>query len=211
MNYLDVYNAVQQQEITLDQACAVLGIPVKEYENKSKNWGHQFPLLLSVLDKIKAGTISTGEAAKVLGIQLRQVNYIINEWHLERPLKTYKVSREMSQIKWELHKKFAIDFIAEATTVDEAAESAGISTRQMRREVSKLLDKHFGMVYKDLPKLSNFKRRRLAIEVETAENLEMRHQQVLKSIADGEISLKEEAINRVVARRTLFDRRRPSV
>lgn len=211
MNYLDVYNDLQRNEITLEQACKVLSIEIKAYENKAKHWGHRFPLMLSVLDKIKSGAISTAEASSILGIQLRQVNNIMVEMGVERPLKTYKVKREMSQIKWELHKKFAIDFIADSTSIETAAADAGVSTRQMRREVSKLLDKHFGMVYKDLAEISNVKRRRLATEIEAAENLEFRHQQVLKSIADGEISLKDEAINRVIARHAKFNRRRPGV
>lgn len=211
MNYLDVYNDLQKNEITLEQACKVLGVEVKVYENKSKHWGHRFPLMLSLLDKIKNGAISTREAGFTLGIQLRQVNNIMVEMAVERPLKTYKVRREMSQVKWELHKKFAIDFIAESTSIESAAADGGVSPRQMRREVSQLLDKHFGMVYKDLAKISNTKRRRLANEIETAENLEFRHQQVLKSIADGEISLKDEAINRVISRHIKFDRRRSGV
>ena len=211
MNYLDVYNELQRNEITLEQACKVLSVDIKTYENKAKHWGHKFPLMLSLLDKIKNGTISTAEASSILGIQLRQVNNIMVEMGVERPLKTYKVKREMSQVKWELHKKFATDFIADSASIETAAADAGVSTRQMRREVSKLLDKHFGMVYKDLAKISNTKRRRLATEIETAENLEFRHQQVLKSIADGEISLKEEAINRVIARHIKFDRRKSGV
>ena len=52
MNYLDVYNDLQRNEITLEQACKVLSVEIKTYENKAKHWGHRFPLMLSLLERI---------------------------------------------------------------------------------------------------------------------------------------------------------------
>jgi len=76
----------------------------------------------------------------------------------------------------------------------------------MRRWVSDLLKKHYDMTFKDLKTLSTTRRRRLADEIETAENLELSKQQVLKSIADGKLSIQEEALNRVLSKRVVQNR-----
>lgn len=206
MNLIDVYNALQRKDITEEQAAQAFGITVTDLRFRTTRWGHRLPLLLSVLDKIKADTISRAEAAKVLGISGRQVNKLQESWKTQRKLKQYLVDRTVSKIKWEMHKKYAIDVIAGSMEFEEAAENTGLSTRQMRREVSKLLEKHYEMPYKDLKTLSLTRRKRLADEIETAENLEISKQQVLKSIADGKLSMQEEALKRVLSKRTMQNR-----
>jgi len=39
------------------------------------------------------------------------------------------VDRAATQVKWEISKKYAIDFIADATDIATASEDAGLSTR----------------------------------------------------------------------------------
>jgi transposase len=159
-----------------------------------------------VLDKIQDGKITRNEASVALGITNRQVNHLMQTWRVQRPIANYFFEHVAAQIKWEIRKKYAIEFVAGTCTVEEAAENAQVSARQMRRWVSELLQKHFGMVWKDLRTLSDSKRRRLADEIETAEGLELAKQNVIRSITVGETTL-----NDVAAEIATHKRKKPHV
>lgn len=211
MNLLDVYNLLVTKEITEEQAAMTLGMTVSSLRFRITRNGHRLPLTLATLDKIGTDSISRVEAAEVLGVSMREVNKLMTSWQVKRPIKASTLERVSSKIKWEIYKKYAIDFIAGSDEIENVAEQAGISVRQMRRWVSNLLDEHFGITFKDMTSLSLSKRRRLADEIETAEHLEIAKQQVLKSIADGKMSIKEEALKRVMSRRNNQGRRSPPV
>lgn len=206
MNLLDVYSLLSKQEITVAEAAKAFGFTERDMKFRLTHYGARLPLLLSVLDRIKEDTISRGEAADVLSVTPREVNQLMHNWHIKRPLKAYLIERSTSKVKWEIRKKFAVDFIAGYGTLADAAEGANVSVRQMRRWVSDLLDKHYKMVFKDLKELTLKRRRRLAAEIEEAEGLELAKQQVLQAIADGKRSLGEEALERVMARKARRER-----
>ena len=208
MNLLDVYNLLSTSEITHEQAARTLGITERDLKFRMTKHGHRLPLVLSVLDKIKTDRLTRKEASIALERTVRQTNKLMESWNISRPLKTYLVDKQVTQIKWEIRKKYAIDFIAGGIDFETAADGAGCSTRQMRRWVVDLLVKHSKMPYKDLDQLSVTRRKRLADEIETAEHLELSKQNVLKLIADGKLSIQEEALNRVLSKRVVYDRRR---
>lgn len=201
MNLIDVYSLLQSKQLTPSGAAQALNLTERDLKFRLTRWGHRLPLLLATLDKLKAGAIDTQEAAEALQVTPREVNALMTSWRVRRPIKQYLVQRTATQVKWEVHKKFAIDFIAGATTIDEAAEGADLSPRQMRRVVSQLLDKHFQMVFKDLKDISLKRRRRLADEIETAEGLEYAKQQVLNDIANGRKTHTEEALERLMTKK----------
>lgn len=206
---LEIYNLMNSGELTEEQVAKALNLDLKYLRLRLSRWGHKLPLLFATLDKIRDDKISREEAAEVLSISTRQVNKLQESWSIQRPVKTYLVDKASVQIKWEISKKYAVDFIAGSMTIEESAESAGLSTRQMRRWVSDLLLKHYEMVHKELVSLPLHRRKRLADEIEEAENLEISKQQVLKSISDGKLSIQDEALNRVLSRRVMHNRRRP--
>lgn len=208
MNLLSVYSLLTNNEITSRQAASSLGLTEKSLKIRAKKWGHKLPLLLATLDKIKADKITREEAATTLDICPRQVNMLQKSWNVDRPIKTYLVEKAKSEIKWEIRKKYAIDYVSGGIEIEDAAAMAGVSTRQMRRWVSDLLKKHYQMQWKDLIQVSDIRRRRLADEMDKAENLEMTKQTTLKMIADGRAAIGEEALNRVLAKRVIHDRRR---
>ena len=209
MNLLDVYNLLVTKEITEEQASNTLGITVSDLRFRLTRYGHRLPLVLATLDKIGADSISRIDAAEVLGLSKREINKLMTSWQIKRPLKENTIDRQVSKIKWEIRKKYAIDFIAGGDDLKGIAEQAGVSTRQMRRWVSSLLEEHFQMTFKDMTSLNDARRRRLADEIETAENLELAKQQVIKSIADGKMSLEEEALKRVMSKRSNQGRKVP--
>lgn len=201
MNLLDVYNMLQKNEITPDVAATALGLTPKDLKFRLTRYGVRLPLVLATLDRIRHDTMTRDEAAQALSLGVREVNQLMQTWKVRRPLKPYIVQRSISKVKWEVRKKFAIEFIAGTCTLDDASENAGVSTRQMRRWVSDLLKAHFEMPFKDLHRLSLPRRARLADEIEEAEGLELAKQQVLNEIAHGKRTLAEEALVRIMARR----------
>ncbi|MEY2688984.1 MAG: hypothetical protein RL375_3182 [Pseudomonadota bacterium] len=204
MKLLDVYTALQSNEITLEQAATALGTEVKNLKIRMTKHGHRLPLVLSVLDKIADDQITRDEAAKTLDVDVRVINKLMNTWKVYRPLPEYAVKLAVSAVKWELRKKFACDFIAGRLSLEQASESAGVSTRQMRRWVSGMLDKHFGMVYKDLGELDIGKLRRISEHIAREEALEDARQKVAEQVAMGLTSVQEvglvRAANEYVAR-----------
>jgi hypothetical protein len=122
-------------------------------------------------------------------------------WNVVRPLKEYLIDRMSAQVKWEVRKKYAIDFVAERETIESAAEKADVSTRQMRRWVSELINKHYGMVFRDLNSLTLNKRRELANEIEQKEGLEQAVQQRVLAVSEGQKALQQEALELAIERR----------
>jgi len=210
MNLLDVYNLLVTKEITEEQAANTLGITVTDLRFRLTRHGHRLPLVLATLDKIGNDSISRIDAAEVLGLSKREINKLMVSWQIKRPMKENVIDRQVSKIKWEIRKKYAIDFIAGGDDIETVAEQASVSSRQMRRWVSGLLEEHFQMTYKEMMSLTDARRRRLADEIETAENLELAKQQVLKSIADGKVSLEEEALKRLMSKRSNHGRKMPT-
>jgi hypothetical protein len=201
MTLLDVFNALQNREINLSEAAKALGMTDRDLKFRLTRHGARLPGILTVLDRIRRDEITRDNAATYLNVSVREVNQLMKTWRVSRPLKQYLVDRAAAKVKWEVRKKFAIEFIAAQSTIEDAAENAGVSQRQMRRWVSDLLDKHYGMVFKDLRRLTEVRRRRLADEIETAEGLELAKQQMVKAIADGKRSITDEALDRVLARK----------
>lgn len=198
MNLLDIYNLYQSGGLTLSEAARALNLTDKDFKFRLTRWGHRLPLLFATLDKLKTDAISSKEAAEVLGVTSRQVNQLVEKWGITKPIKPYLVTRTASKIKWEVHKKFALDYIAGKLPIVDAAEAAGISERQMRRWVAELLNKHEEMSYKDHSKLALRAQEAIAKRIEERENLDIQKQMLAKAISDGEKTLQDEAISRVV-------------
>lgn len=197
MNLIDIYNALQKGDITTEEAAQALGFTHTDMKFRITRWGHRLPLLLATLDKIRAGTVGRGEAAKTIGVSLRQMNHLMQTWKVHRPIAKYVVNHTLAEVKWEIRKKYAVDYIAGGVTIEEAAERASVSTRQIRRWVSELLRKHFSMVWKDLKEVPMHRRARLATEIERAEGLEYGKQAVIQAISRGDTTLFDEAANRL--------------
>ncbi len=205
---LEVYTAMERGEISIDQAQDILG--VTDLRIRMRQWGLRLPLLLATLDKLRSRQISREEAAEALNLGVREINYLMSSWKVQRDLPAYLVSREASQVKWEVRKKHAIDFIGSAGSgedLTEAAEGAGCSVRQMRRWVSELLERHVSMQWKDLQAMDARKRRRLAVGIEKDEQLDYARQQAIRAISEGKKAIPEVALDRVLAKRVVGDRR----
>ena len=198
MNLLDVYILHDRGEITDDEAAEALQMSVKTWRFHLKRHGLRLPLVLAILDKVREDRITRSEAAEALGRTERQVNMLMQNFKAPRPLKEYLLLRERAQVKWEVRKRFAIDYIAGTMALDDAAEHAEVSDRQMRRWVKDLLDKHFGMVWGDLKELDATRRYKLASQIEELEKLELRKQRALNDIASGRKTLEEEALDRLL-------------
>lgn len=202
MSLFDVYKALKKGEISHEQAAEALGLTPESLKMRMDRHGTKFPKMLKTLDKIGNDTITRSEAAEILEVTERTVNHLMRSYRIARPLKEYLLRRTGAKVKWEIRKKFAIDLIAGSSTLEEAADSAQVHPRQMRRWVIHLLDKHYAMTWKELTKLTLPKRARLADEIETAEGLELAKQNVINDIAKGNRQIREEALARVLAKRT---------
>lgn len=198
MRLIDVFAAYDRGDLTLEDAAEALGLEVRDFKFRLSRWGLRLPLLLNTLDKLKEGKVTRDQAAEALSVSTRQVNQLMNTWEVKKPVKEYLVHNTAVQIKWEIRKKYAIDYIAGSSTIEEAADNAEISARQMRRWVSELLNKHYQIPFKDLVKVTSERRRHMATEIEEAEGLEIAKQNVLRAISTGKKDLTDAAIERVL-------------
>jgi hypothetical protein len=201
MNLLEVYAALRSNRIDEKGAANAFGVSVRSLRFAMSRHGARFPGLLATLDAIRNDEITRDEAAENLGVSVRQVNNLMLTWKVKRPLRTYLVRRKVSEMKWEIRKTFAIEYISGKCSIEEAAEEAEVSSRQMRRWVSDLLHEHFGLKFVDLKRLSDGKRERLAREIEAAESLDLARQQALKALLRQKKSLEETAIDQLLSKK----------
>jgi hypothetical protein len=202
MKLFEIYRAMIRSEISHDEAAEQFGITPRDLKFRLTKYGKRMPRVLKTLDKIQEDRMDRTTAAETLGVSLRQVNNLMESWGVQRPLKEYLVDRAVSEVKWEIRKKFAIEYISGSCTIEEAAENAGVSTRQIRRWVSELLAKHYEIVFKDLKHIPLSRLRRMADEIEEKEGLEVAKQNVLREVLKGETAIEEVALQRVMSRRT---------
>lgn len=201
MNLLDIYNLMQKGEMTVEQAAVALGMNTRNLKIRMGRLGHRLPIVLATLDKIKRDEISRSEAAEILGVEVRNVNALSASWNVRRPIREYMVDRIATELKWDVHNKYAVDYIGEHLSLDEASEKAGVSTRQMRRIVSKLLKEHDGSSWKDLSPMTLSNRRRLSEDISNNIGLEKARREVAESIALGSRTIHDQAVDLIVARR----------
>lgn len=194
------YRKLQQHLITEIEAAQAFGMTVKQLRFQITRQGNRLPLILKTLDAISQDKMSRQEAAELLQVSVRQVNHLQGTWKVDRPIKEYLIHKAAARVKWEIRKKYASDFISGSSSLEEASELAGVSTRQMRRWVAELLEKHYQMPFVDLKLVSLPRRRRMADEIDEAEGLETAKQNVLAEVAKGARALQEVALERVKSR-----------
>lgn len=200
MTLLATWNELTEGNITAEQAAEKIGVTVDVIKARLREPEQDTLRLLNVLDLIAADKVDRDAAAEMLDISTRAVNLHMRKWKISRPVKAYVVERAYAETKWEIRKKFATDFIGlRIGNFEQAAEAAGISTRQIRRWVSEMLLKHFNMQYKDLLKLDVGTRQKMADKILAAENLEDSKQRLAEDIAFGRRKLEDEAKGRAVA------------
>ena len=195
-------------ELTLGEAARALNTTSRGFQIRETKWGHRFPLLLATLDKLRVDTISSKVAAELLEVSTREVNNLRETYHVPIPIRENQIQRTASKVKWDVHNKFAIDYIAGRLSIDDVAEATGLSSRQVRRKVSTLLTKHEQISFKEHSKLHPRDQSAMAKRIETAEGLDVSKQMLAQAISSGQKTIKEEAVERVVYPRNL--RRKPS-
>lgn len=202
MSLTEIYRRYRLGKTDLVTAAAEFGFSGRGLAIRLAKWGDKLPKILLTLDQIVADKIDRDKAALALGVSTRQVNKLTESWGVQRPIKQYLFDREVTRLKWGMRKKFAVDYIAGTVSLNNAANAAGVSSRQMRRWVSDLLMDHHGIVFKDLAKLSIETQHRLAKEIASGEQIDVEGQSALLKIAAGEISMADEAASRVTAKAT---------
>ncbi len=202
MSLYDIYSRWVHEKITDDEAAKLFSLTSKDFRFRVTRYGKRLPVVLKTLDRIASDQITREDAAKLLKVSARRVNQLELNWGVARPIKQYIINKAVTSVKWEIRKKFAIEYISGSATLEEAAENANVTDRQIRRWVSDLLEKHFGMVFKDLKDLTSAKRLRLADEIEEAEGLEISKINVLNEVSKGLKAIEEVAMERVLSKRT---------
>lgn len=200
MTLYQVYSSWVQGKLSDEQVAEAFQISVKVWKFKVTRYGKTMGITLKTLDRIAEDQITREEASKILGVTPRAVNLLMETWGVKRPLKEYLIKRSETEIKWEIRKKGAIEYIAGTATLEEAAEIAMCTDRQMRRWITELLHRHLEMPFKDLKLLSARKRKQVADEIEEAEGLEMDKINAINEVSRGSKQIRDLALERVVSR-----------
>jgi transposase len=201
MPLLNAYLQYTRNKLTLEELAEFYGLTVRDMKFRISRYGDDLPKVLDVLDRIGRNAISRTEAAEELGKSARQVNALMESWKVKRPISDYLVTNEAADLKWVVRKKWAIDYIAGGVNIEDAAASAGVSSRQMRRWVSELLIKHYQMPFKDLATVPERKRSKLALEIETAEGIEYAERELVLTVARGEKTIEQIALEIVKSKK----------
>ena len=206
MSLYSIYQNFVQGKITEEQAAEQFNISLKDFRFRRSRYGERLPQVLSVLDRIASDEISRSDAGAILQISDRSVNALQQSWSVIRPIKEYKVRQVVAKVKWEIRTKFACEFISGSQNIDQCAAGAGLSSRQMRRWIEKLIDKYYGITFKDLKSISLARLKKMADEIEQAEGLEHAKQQVLREVVLGEKAIEELAVERLKSTHSMKDR-----
>lgn len=206
MHITPLYLKFEAGNLTLEKFAEKLGINPRQLTIRLGKHGSQIKKHLRVLDRISDNRITRTQAAAEWGnVNVRTINAAMASWGVERKITEDMVNRVTPKIKWEIIKKYSVDFIQGTLDLVKSAEAAGISDRQLRRWVSDLLKKHYDMPFKDLKHVSQSRRQALAADILEAENLELSK---INPVLTGEVSIFQEAEHRIAAKRSAKAERR---
>lgn len=163
-------------EITPFRALQLLNTRPRVLKQLNTLWGPFLEGLVPLLDALQAQHNTKYEQtrikraiAKHIGITYRQVNRLLSDEKIDIPKpKSVEIRHEKKEnagMKREMHEKHALDVIAGLNRVDDAAEQAELSSRQMYRLVNRLTAL-VGVVYRDLRHTTHTVRKRVADQIE---------------------------------------------
>ena len=199
MHITALYLGFKAGNLTIEGFAERIGISPRQLTVRLGKHGSQIEKHLRVLDKISDNTITRAQAASEWGsVNVRTINAAMRSWGVERKITEDMVNRVTPKIKWEIIKKYSVDFIQGKLDLVKSAKAAGISDRQLRRWVSDLLKKHYDMPFKDLKHVSQARRQALASDILEAESLELAK---IRSVLTGEVSIFQEAEHRIAVKR----------
>lgn len=210
MHITPLYLKFKAGKLTKERFAEKLGISPVQLTIRLGKHGDQIEKRFGILDKISENLITRDQAALEWGgvnggVNVRTINAAMRAWGVEREMTEDMVSRVAPQVKWEIIKKYSVDFILGTLNLSASASAAGISDRQLRRWVSQLLKKHYDMPFKDLKMVTQTRRQALAADILEAESLE---EAKIQPVLTGEVSRFEEAERRIAAKRATKTERR---
>ena len=197
MSLLTVYENLKSGQLSHETAAQQFQTSPLGLKIRISKWGDRIELLLKTLDQIDADRLSRNDASKLLNITPRAVNKLMQSWIVSRPLKEYRKTRAKSQVKWDLRKAFALQFIRGVSNLEKASESASVSERQMRRWVISLLKKFNGLSYQELNYFTLSARTKLADDITASLSLEAAVIKRMQNISSGLLTLDDEALFRI--------------
>lgn len=167
---------VKQQRITEEHAAELLKTSIKRVRQMVTIWSPKLAKLVPAIDALlrpanskEQQTACKARVARIAKVTPRQVNRLIDYAEIVIPKPESVIIRKENHknaIKMrELRKKCAIDVIAGVNSVENAAEQAEITTRQMYRIVHKLCGLNH-VHYKDVKPLKDSQRRKIAADIE---------------------------------------------
>lgn len=210
MSITSLYQKYKAGKLTKERFAEKLGISPLQLTIRLGKHGDQIEKRFEILDKIAENLITRDQAALEWsgikgGVNVRTINAAMRAWGVEREMTEDMVNRVAPKVKWEVIKKYSVDFIKGTLDLVKSAEAAGISDRQLRRWVSDLLIKHYDMPFKDLKHVTQTRREALAADILLAESLESGK---IQPVLMGQISRFEEAELRIAAKRATKKGRR---
>jgi hypothetical protein len=205
---LEIYSMYMAGRATLEQTATSLGFTPGGFRIILARAKEEMPKRLAVLDEIDAGRMKNAEACKVLGCSVRNLSALMKNWGVERPMAMEGIDDVLIEIKQGLQIKYALEVIRKPYVkgemvefLDDMADKAGISSRQLRREVTDLLRRHVQLEYTDLTSMNEKQRNAVADQIEEAEHRDAQHVKVIEQVASGIRRREEAAIELAYARR----------
>lgn len=159
-----------------EEAMAELGVDRKTLHLLESLWKGRLGGILPLVDSLLVPKKTKGQQsiiklrmAEKLGVTIRQVNRLLDSSGIEIPTPISVLEREEirknAQNRRRNHEKFALDVVFGHETVENAAERAELSVRQMYRVISKMAHRA-GLSYSDLTTAPPSKREKLAKKIE---------------------------------------------
>lgn len=201
MKRLTIYNLLEANEISLEDAAKAFGLTVTDIKFRLTRYGANLPKVLTVLDKIEEGRMTRSEAAEALGVTGRNINRAMETWNVSRPVKEYLIDRIRANVSKEVRRVYAIEFIEDMNALSSAAEHAGISERRIYSWASAMLRKHRQPTLREVRKMSVRDRNRVIAAIKKGEALDAMKEKIAHAVGEGRKEMTQEVAERILSRR----------
>lgn len=171
-----VLRALEQAEITEDEAQHLMGRSVRSVRHMVTLWEGRLGRVTPIVDRLMEQTNTKPEQtalkrrlAKAMKTSYRQVNRLLRLSEIDVPPPISKEirleKRETARNRRKLRKKHAIDVILGLNDIESAATAAEVSARHIYRLIDQMLEE-LGTTWKDVKHMTDGQRRKIVSQLE---------------------------------------------
>lgn len=126
---------VQKGLLTKEQACTILGLPMKSVVLVLTHWGEKLEALYEILTRVELGVMSIDQACQQLGVNKISFHVIRKKYGFAPGARTAKTQKSTLPARQDTSLKAALRVIRGQDSAKSVAKDTGISVRTLFRKI----------------------------------------------------------------------------